>query len=132
MKHVRLHIGFPVVINLTKPYLGKGKTITTDNFFTSYCLAKQLQQKKTSILGMVNKVTRELPQSAKATPYSSVLIKADGVITLSIYQCKPKSMCALSSLCMPVDANLSEKRKSQTIEFYNKTKCEVNVEDQMA
>ena len=63
-----------VVMNLMQPYLGKGRNVTTDNFFTSYSLAKQLLQ-KTSIVGTVNKARKELPPSAKkqATRYLTVL-----------------------------------------------------------
>ena len=45
--------------------LWKGKKCY--NFFTPYCLAKLLRQKKTSIVGMFDKVRKELPPSAKAT-----------------------------------------------------------------
>ena len=31
-----------IVIKLMEPYLGKGRNVTTDNFFTLYILAKQL------------------------------------------------------------------------------------------
>ena len=58
-----------VVINLLEPYLGKGRNVTTNNFFTSY----------TSTVETVNKVIRELPPSAKpkqATRYLSVLMKS--------------------------------------------------------
>ena len=124
-----------VVMNLMQPYLGKGRNVTTDNFFTSYSLAKQLLQKKTSIVGTVNKVRRELPPSAKkqATRYSTVLLKTDDVATLTIYQCNPtKNVSVLSSLHMSVGVDSSEKNKPETIEFYNKTKCGVDVADQMA
>ena len=42
-------------MNLMDPFYGKGRNVTTDHFFTSYGLAKKLQQ-KTSIVGTVNKV----------------------------------------------------------------------------
>ena len=61
-------------------YLGKRQNVATDNFFTSYGLGKQLRQKKTTIVGTVDKVRRELPPSAKTTlakRYSSMLLKAD-------------------------------------------------------
>ena len=121
-------------MNFMQPYQGKGRNVTTDNFFTLYSLAKQLLQ-KTSIVGTVNKVRRELPPSAKkqATRYSTVVLKTDDVATLTIYQCKPtKNVCVLSSLHMSVGVDSSEKHKPETIEFYNKTKCGVDVADQMA
>ena len=35
-----------VVIKIVEPYLGKEKSVTTDNFFTSTYLATQLRKKK--------------------------------------------------------------------------------------
>ena len=101
-------------MNLIEPYLyfGKGRNVTTDNFFTSYSLAKQLRLKKTSIVGTINKVQRKLPPSKtpQATRYSSVFVKAVDVATLTIYHCMPKrNLCVLSSLHMSVGVDLSEK-----------------------
>ena len=107
-----------------EPYLEKKRNVTTDNFFAPYGSAKQLRQKTTSIVGTINK-SEELPPSVKTTPatrYSILLLKVDDVATLTIYQCKPKkNVCLLSSLQMSVGIDLSEKRKPETIEFYNKT-----------
>ena len=95
MKHVRLHIGFPAGLSsFLELYVGKGKNVTTNSFFTSYGLAKQLRQ-KTSIVGLINKVRRELPPPV-AIGYSSVLMKADKVAPLTLYQCKPKKMSVFS------------------------------------
>ena len=116
-----------VVMNLMQPYLGKGRNVTTDNFFTSYSLAKQLLQKKTSIVGTVNKVRRELPPSAKkqATRYSTVLLKTDDVATLTIYQCKPtKNVCVLSSLHMSVVSNPPKNISQKRLNFTTKPNVE--------
>ena len=78
-----------VVMRLMDPYLGKGRNVTTDNFFTSLKLAKDLLKKKTSLIGTVNKVRRELPPSVmdlKPEMYSSVLHVHAG-ITLTTYRC---------------------------------------------
>ena len=91
MKHVCLHLElfYWVVINLIEPYLGKGRDVSTEKSIL-YGPAKQLRQKKTNIVGTVNKVGRELFPSAKTTRYSSVLTKASDVATLTINQCEPK------------------------------------------
>ena len=123
-----------VVMNLMQLYLGKGRNVTTDNFFTSYSLAKQLLL-KTSIVGTANQLRKELLPSAKkqATRHSTVFLKTDDVATLTIYQCKPtKNVCVLSSLHMSVGVDSSEKRKPEPIELYKKNKCGVDVADQMA
>ncbi|TRY76094.1 hypothetical protein DNTS_033980 [Danionella cerebrum] len=58
-------LGDSVVLKMVEPYLGKGRNITTDNFFTSLELAKALQAKKTSLVGTVNNTRRELPPRVK-------------------------------------------------------------------
>ena len=47
-----------VVIKLVKPYLDKGRNVTTD-FFTSTHLATQLRKKKKSLVGTLNKYERK-------------------------------------------------------------------------
>ena len=82
----------------------------------------------------MNKVRRELPASTKWLKqcYSSKLIKAGYMATLTVYQYAPKkNVCVLSSLHMSVELDKSEKKKPETVECYNKIKCGVNVADQM-
>ena len=66
--------------------MGKGRNITTDNFFTSFLLSQKVK-KKASNVGTMNKVRRELPASAKCLQqrYSSKLIKAGNMTTLTVY-----------------------------------------------
>ena len=45
-----------VVIQIVESYLGKGRSVTTDNFFISTHLATQLWKKKTSLVGTLNKI----------------------------------------------------------------------------
>ena len=54
-----------VVMTLIKTFTGKDRNVTTDNFFTSFLPAKELKKKKTSLVGTIYKVRRELPASAK-------------------------------------------------------------------
>ena len=55
------NLGCHVVMSLMEPYLGRGYNVTTDNFFTSVDLATTLAQKKTSIVGTVRQIKREIP-----------------------------------------------------------------------
>ena len=50
-----------VVMQLMQSFLNKGRNVTTDNYFTSVKLATQLKQKRTSLLGTVNKIMKEGP-----------------------------------------------------------------------
>lgn len=125
-----------VVMKLMEPYTGKGRNVTTDNYFTSLSLAKDLQLQKTSIVGTVNRVRRELPPSAAVVAnkelYCTTVLKHD-MYTLTVYKCKPKkNVVLLSSLHQSVGVALDQKKIPETIEFYNSTKYGVDVVDQMA
>ena len=120
-----------VVMTLIKPFMSKGRNVTTDNFFTLFLLAKELK-KKASLVGTMNKVRFELPASAKCLQqrYFSKLMKTSNFNSV---QCKSKkNVCVLSSLHMSVKLGESEKKKPETMEFYNKSKCGLDVANQMA
>ena len=124
-----------VVMTLMEPFMSKGRNVTTDNLFTLFLLAKELKKKKASLVGTMNKVRLELPASAKCLQqrYSSKLMKTGDTAILTVYQCKPKkNVCVLSSLHMFVELGESEKKKPEKMEFYNKSKCGLDVADQMA
>ena len=91
-----------VVLKLITLYKWKRRNVTTDNFFTSLNLAKELALKATSIVGTVNKVRRELPPSAaldKTKELHSTSILKHENCTLTIYKCKPtKNVVLLSSM----------------------------------
>ena len=52
-----------IVMQLLEPYFGTGRDVCTDNFFTSYNLAKLLLQKNLTLLGRTRKHCREVPGS---------------------------------------------------------------------
>ena len=121
-------------MTLMKPFMGKDRNVTTDNVFTSFLLAKELKKKKTNDVETMNKITRELPASAKCLRQRSFskLMKAGDMATLTVYQCKPKkNVYVVSFLRMSVELGESEKKKPETVEFYNMSKCGVDVADQM-
>ena len=90
-----------VVTKLAEPFLNERRNITCDNFFTSVTLAKLLKIKKTSILGIVNKIRMEVPKAIKTIKlplYSTRIIKNEE-LTLTVYQGKPlKNVFILSSV----------------------------------
>ncbi|KAI5099947.1 dual specificity protein phosphatase 26 isoform X1 [Silurus meridionalis] len=125
-----------VVMNLMEPFLDNGRNVTTDNFFTSMSLSHRLLQRKTTLLGTVNKARRELPQLAKDTAqrelFSTSVLKS-GSVCLTIYSPKKnKTVCVLSSMHQDVTIGDSRKRKPNMITDYNHMKCGVDVLDQMA
>ncbi|XP_027864911.1 uncharacterized protein LOC114139283 [Xiphophorus couchianus] len=123
-----------VVMRLMEPFMDKGRTVTTDNFFTSLSLAQRLLSRKTTILGTVNKRHREIPQSAKRkdrTEFTTQVFSTTGA-TLTVYVPKrKKAVYILSSMHSVVETEDTTKRKPNTVTDYNKTKCGVDVMDQM-
>ena len=124
-----------VVLKLTDPFLGKGRNITCDNFFTSTNLAKTLSSKKTTIVGTVNRIRREIPKSIKTKKqalYSSTFLKSDNML-LTVYQGKPsKSVLVLSTVHKTGYVSDGRKKLPEPIEYYNATKSGVDNIDQMA
>lgn len=59
-------LGEFVVLKLMEPYIGCGRTVTTDNFFISLSLATKLITKRTSLVGTIRQNKRELPKLAKS------------------------------------------------------------------
>ena len=124
-----------VVMRLMEPYLGKGRNVTTDNYFTSLKLCNELTSKKTSIVGTVNKIRREVPASANdvSSPMFSTNLLTHQGITMTTYRCKRnKNVVLFSTLHRSVSIDGTEKKKPETIQFYNATKFGVDVVDQMA
>nr|CAI5841318.1 unnamed protein product [Callosobruchus analis] len=50
-----------IVLDLTDYYLNQGRTIVTDNYYTSPSLARNLLAKETHLLGTLRKNRRGLP-----------------------------------------------------------------------
>jgi hypothetical protein len=54
-------VGEDVVLRLSDFLRNSGRNITTDNFFTSLSLAKELKARRLSLVGTIRKNRRELP-----------------------------------------------------------------------
>ena len=128
-----------VAVNFCKHIKGKGYNISCDNFFTLLPVAEKLARDKLSIVGTMRKNRRELckkmtePEN-KAT-YSSEFYWHDPTNFLFVkYQAKEnKSVYLLSSMHGSADVDASnEKKKPETILFYNANKVGVDCFDQMA
>ena len=124
-----------VVTILAEPFLNEGRNITCDNFFTSVTLAKSLKSKKTSIVGTVNKIRREVPKAIKTIKlplYSTRIFKNDE-LTLTVCQGKPsKNVRILSSVHRSIAISDTPKKLSESVTYYKKTKSGVDNIDQMA
>lgn len=123
-------LGENVVMRLMEPFLGKGRNVTLDNFFTSVSLAKKLVSNNTSMVGTINKNRPELPPSSQhqGELFTTSVLKHERV-TLTVYRSKPRrNVCLLSTLHRTVAVNNDTKREPETVTYYNATK----VLDQMA
>ena len=81
-----------VIKLLLKPYLNKGRNVTTDNYFASMKLATELQKYKTSLLGTVNRICKEVlavVKDIKEPLYSTTLYKS-GIVTMTVYRGKAR------------------------------------------
>ena len=120
---------------LLKSYLNKGRNVTTDNYFTSIKLATELQKYKTSLLGTVNRIRKEVPavvKHMKEPLYSTTLHKSDNV-TMTVYQGKTKKNVAiLSTLHQNITIADNAKKTPESVKAYNDTKYGVDIVDQMA
>uniref|UniRef100_A0AAV2L9F1 PiggyBac transposable element-derived protein domain-containing protein n=1 Tax=Knipowitschia caucasica TaxID=637954 RepID=A0AAV2L9F1_KNICA len=123
-----------VVMRLMEPFLDKGRNVTTDNFFTSLSLAKRLLERKTTILGTVNKIRREIPPSTRRmdrNEFTTQLFSTTGA-TLTVYTPnRKKAVYILSSMHNLVQTEDTTKRKPNTVTLFNTTKCGVDIMDQM-
>ena len=99
-------------------------------------VGKRFEEKESKHCETINKIKRVLPSSARTIQnrrYSSSLWKNADIATLTMYQRKPKkNVCILCSLRLFIGIDSTEKKKLETIIFYNKTKWGVDVVDQMA
>jgi hypothetical protein len=66
-RHSSSSIPEALTMKVAQPYLGKGRNITMDNFFTSLPLAKRLLDFRTTIVGTLRSNRREVPLAAKTT-----------------------------------------------------------------
>ena len=124
-----------VVMTLMEPFLNCGRNVTTNNFFTSLKLAVRLEKKKTSNVGTVNRVRREIPteiRNSKKPRFSSKELQSNKA-TLTVYQGKPsKNVLLLSTVHRTVSILDGPKKIPESIAFYNDTKFGVDIIDQMA
>ena len=125
-----------VVRKLAEPWMNQGFNITCDNFFTSKNLAHFLIDKKTSIVGTIraNRVGMppNLQEIMKKIKLHETVVANDGKCILTAYKCKRNKFVTLLSTLHESIAFEGPMQKPNTVIDYNRTKCGVDVLDQMA
>ena len=124
---VHRNLAQDIVMRLLEPYFGTGRDLCTDNFFTSYDLAKQLLQENLTLLGTIRRHRREVPGSLnrKMEIYSSkFLFNHMNGICLVAYQAKKNKnpVMLLSSSHADNLVATNETKKPVMILDYNKRK----------
>jgi len=112
-----------VVTELVEPYRGSRRNITTDNYFTSDPLAKELLQQNMTLVGTMRKNKTEIPPeylpSRKRSDESSVF-GFDAYLTLVSYVLKKnRADVLLSSMHHDDTVNAEQKNKPQIVLDYN-------------
>ncbi|KRZ47793.1 PiggyBac transposable element-derived protein 4 [Trichinella nativa] len=124
-----------LVKRLVRPWCGKGRNITMDNFFTSIPLAEDLLAKKTTIVGTLRRNKKEVPSElteARGREVGSSLFCFDRQLTLVSYIPKRKKCVLLLSTMHHDDAvNEDQEGKPDIVLFYNETKSGVDTLDQL-
>ena len=130
-----------IVLNLSQPYLNNGRTLVTDNFYTSVELANKLLQSRTHLVGTVRSNRRSLPRAVTAAHLKKGEVIArqnnDGVHVLKWRD--RRDVMVLSTKHGGNLVNTGKKnRKQEIIEkpeavlFYNSIKQGIDVSDQMS
>ena len=122
------------MLRLLEPYYGTGRDVCTDNFFTSYNLAKLLLEKSLTIFGTIRNHRRRIPHflNNRMELYSSTfLYNYDDVACLVAYQTKrnKKPVVLLSSTHTNISVTADECKKPLMILDYNQRKGGVDMFD---
>ena len=126
-----------VTLTLAEPYFGSGMNITTDNFFTSLNIAKELKQQKLTMVGTIRANRREIPSQLKswgqfAPLHSSEFLFSDKAMLVGYKAKKNKTVFLLSTMhSQPKIDTDDAKRRPEVILDYNKEKGGVDTADQM-
>ena len=86
-------------MRLLKLFLNKEKNETTDNYFISLKMATELQKYKTSFLGTVKRIRKEVPAAVKhmKEPLCSTTLYKSGDVAMTVYQGKAQKNAAILS-----------------------------------
>lgn len=127
-----------IVKRLMKPLYKSGRNLTTDNWYTSYQLAKDLLRENISLVGTMRKNKREIPPpfvTTKGREVNSSIFGFQKDVTITSYVPKKGKCVVLLSTMHAVDAidnETGDAKKPEIVTFYNMTKGAVDVVDEMS
>ena len=124
-----------LVRRLVQPWINTGRTITTDNYFTSAELAEEPLGVQTSLVGTIRRNKKEVSQELQPNPYRperSSTFCFDRQLILVSYVPKIRQVVSLLSTLHHDKAIDNEKKnKPEIILYYNETRGSVGRMDQM-
>jgi hypothetical protein len=124
-----------LVKRLVHPWINTGRSITTDNYFTSAELAEDLLGVQTTLVGTIRRNKKEIPPELQPDPHrpeQSSIFCFDRQLTLVSYVPKKgHAVILLSSVHHDKAVNDEKKKKPEIILYYNDTKGGVDRMDQM-
>jgi len=125
-----------VVLELAASIRGSGRNITTDNFFTSYKLSRDLMERRLTLVGTMRSNRKEIPSqmlpNGDRSVYSSTFgFSRDGTTLVSYVPKRRKAVVLLSTQHRDDTVADDEKAKPEIITYYNATKSGVDVLDKL-
>ncbi|KAF2885897.1 hypothetical protein ILUMI_20276 [Ignelater luminosus] len=127
--------GKQVVLHMTKGLETSGRNVITNNFFTSFDLAREMEKKNLTLLGTIRKNKPELPQELVTTRgrdvYSTKFDYQDKAILASYCPKKGKIITLLLTMHDSGQISETEKKKPQMIIDYNKIMLGVDTMDKL-
>lgn len=127
-----------IVLRLVQPVEGTNRNITTDNWFTSIPLLRNLfVEKKLTLVGTMRKNKREIPPEflphKKREENSSIFGFQKNCTLVSYCPKKNKVVLLVSSMHDDdaIDPDTRETKKPDIVTFYNRTKIGVDLVDQL-
>lgn len=127
-----------VVLRLAEPYLNSGRTICTDNFYTSIPLAVSLLEHETHLVGTVRKNRKGLPGSVINAKLNRGETTAQensmGIVVAKWHDTRDVLMRSTrhSGAMVTVQGRRKEKIKPDIIAYYNRCKQGIDVSDQLS
>lgn len=128
------------VMSLAEGLLDEGRTVYTDNYYTSIPLAYRLRRRKTHLVGTLRANRKYLPKEVVSAKLKRGEMAAkqtkDGIVVLKWRDRRDVRMLSTKTSALKVVRNRSRKNtpiiKPECIEDYNNGKSSIDLSDQMA
>lgn len=133
-------LGCRVDVDLSSIYLNSGRTIITDNFYTSLNLANELLEKKTHLIGTLRSNRVKLPDVTKAKLQPAQIVgkeNSNGIVVAKWRDKRDVTMLSTRHDISMVDTGKKNRKnesvlKPKIIIDYNAGKAGIDLSDQLS